>query len=119
MMDSCNPWKLEPGSVVMYSRFKVFSTSTMKSEPGRSTILASSAGGGPTSAASCAREGTTAAGRAGAASCAVAAGVFATSAAAPAAAPFRKPRRFTDPFFDLVMVVDLLLASLLIDEQLQ
>ena len=44
MKDSWRPRKLEPGLEMMYSKSSVFSTSTMKSEPGSVTVsgLASS-----------------------------------------------------------------------------
>src|SRR5437899_12989601 len=100
MMDSWSPWKLDPGFVVMYSKLSVFKTSIMKSEPGFSTMR-STRRGDPVSPASCASFGTTADGRAGVTSCAFAAGVP-ISAAALAAAPFRKPRRLTEPFLDFM-----------------
>src|SRR5205823_1406344 len=102
-MDSWRPWKLDPGFVVMYSKLSVFKTSIMKSEPGFSTMR-STRDGAPVSTASCESFGTTAEGRGGAVGVdcwAFAAGV-ATRAAALAAAPFRKPRRLTEPFPDFM-----------------
>src|SRR5712691_11330334 len=92
MIDSCSARKLEPGLAQMYSNPSDFSTSTMKSEPGRSAVNTSAAADtGSVSLANAAAEGT-AVPRPGCVSCALA-GVFATSTAAPAAALFRKPRR--------------------------
>src|SRR5436190_24331883 len=122
MMDSWSPWKLDPGFVVMYSKLSDFNTSIMKSEPGFSTIR-STRRGAPLSAASWASFGTTAEGRAGAAgvaSWAFAAGV-ATRAAALAAAPFRKPRRLTEPFLGLMRPPEFSAAArlLLVDDLLE
>src|SRR5438445_3927969 len=72
MSDSCRDSKVEPGFDARYSRSSVLSTSTMKSDPGRSITRA---------AMPCARWFW-----------ALATGGFATSAAAPAAAPFKKLR---------------------------
>src|SRR5947208_11677851 len=90
----------------MYSEVEDLMTSIMKSDPGCSTVRSTSIRGAPVSAANCAAFGTTAPGRAGAACCAwdFSAGV-ATNAAALTAAPFRKPRRFTEPFLDFMGVL--------------
>src|SRR6185503_5907364 len=94
MIDSCRPWKLEPGLVVAYSSPSVFRTSSMKSEPGFSTMRAETgAAAPPPSLDSSAAFGTRTPGR-GAGDCALA-GAGAASAAAPAAAPPRKRRRLT------------------------
>ena len=66
-------------------------------------VYTSARGGAAVSAAASAAPGSVVAGLA--AACAASAGWatagFVTSAAAPAAAPFRNPRRLTEPFFDL------------------
>src|SRR5580765_4354782 len=110
MNDSCSDRKLEPGLAATYSKPSDFSTSTMKSEPGFSTVrlsAATSVDTGPVSAASWAAVGEGAAPRRGSAeargtccccaSCAPSTGTGPTIAAAPAAAlaaaPFKKPRR--------------------------
>src|SRR5579863_8134037 len=92
-MDSCRPRKLDPGLAQMYSKPRDFSTSTMKSEPGRSAVSTSTEGEtGPVSSASALAEGAVTARRL--AGCCAAAGLVpAASAAAPAAAPFRNRRR--------------------------
>src|SRR5262249_53510480 len=104
MIDSCSPSKLEPGLAATYSMPRLLITSTIKSDAGFPTRRGDAArGGGSVSARSWAPAG--AAARAWVDSCAAAAaaGVLgATSAAAPAAAPFRKRRRPTE---------DLLLAT--------
>src|SRR4030095_15670248 len=41
MKDSCRPRKLDAGFAAMYSKSSVLSTSTMKSEPGSSTVRTS------------------------------------------------------------------------------
>src|SRR6186997_2803784 len=95
MRDSWMLRKLEPGLVEMYSRSSVFSTSTMKSEPGRSTTMSPgiffSFFFGPSFTPSFAG-----------ASCFAASGDCASTvaAAAPAlaAAPFRNVRRSTPAF---------------------
>src|SRR5919202_559798 len=74
MMDSWKLRKLEPGFDATYSMFSAFSTSTMKSEPGRVTMLRLAVGWGVVT-------------RAGTAGVPLA-----------AAAPFRKDRRCTPPF---------------------
>src|ERR1700677_4796237 len=102
------PRKAEPGLAATYSKPRVLMTSTMKSEPGRSVVHTSTrGGGGAVSAAVCLAPGSGfgVAGRwTSAACCALAASGLATSAAAPAAAPFKKPRRSTEIFLDLAMV---------------
>src|ERR1700733_15206749 len=100
MSDSWRLRKVLPGFAQRYSKFKVFKTSTMKSEPGRSTVTTSAALGASESGFS---SGGGPAGRADggdAAFTACAAGV-ATSAAVPAAAALRKSRRLTEFFFGL------------------
>src|ERR671938_2191179 len=80
-MDSCRLRKLEPGLAATYSRPSAFSTSTMKSEPGRSISVALSGWGAPAGA--------------GAAGCACAAlAIELPRAAAPlTATPLRNVRR--------------------------
>src|SRR5438045_3225833 len=92
MSDSCRPWKLEPGLVVRYSMPSVFKTSTMKSPAGCSMIRDETCAGGAISAAAAAEGGISVPGRG------------ATNAAAPAAALFRNPRRFTEPCLDFAIV---------------
>src|SRR5205809_3576911 len=103
MSDSCSPSKLDPGFAATYSIPSDLITSTMKSEPGFSMIrVLTCAGLGVVSAASWASDGCGAVAAGAAprcARCAFAAGAVATSAAAPAAAPFRKPRRLREAFF--------------------
>src|SRR5205814_2534595 len=98
MIDSCSPSKLDPGLAAAYSKPRLLITSTMKSEAGCSTMRAlGRRGGGSVSAASCAGGGTDA--RDAAVSCGSAASGgadFATSPAAPTAAPCRNRRRPTD-----------------------
>src|SRR5205809_5219505 len=99
MSDSCSPSKLDPGFAATYSIPSDLITSTMKSEPGFSMIrVLTCAGLGAVSAASWASDGCGAVPAGAAPRCAFAAGAVATSAAAPAAAPFRKPRRLREPF---------------------
>src|ERR1017187_6520697 len=109
-MDSCNARKLDPGFAQMYSKPIDFSTSTMKSEPGRSAVSTSTDGEtGPVSSASARADGTAEPGCL--AVCWASTGaVPAASAAAPAAAPFRKPRRATE-FADFAIAFQLLLAK--------
>src|SRR2546423_290408 len=111
MNDSCSERKLEPGLAATYSKPSDLSTSTMKSDPGFSTVSTSTASTpgetGPVSAANCAADGDGAVPRWGSTaargpccgSCAPRTGTGPTIAAAPAAAlaaaPFRKPRRLT------------------------
>ena len=92
-----------------YSKPKVFSTSTMKSEPGFSTMRGTTlAGRRPVSAASVVAFGCAVALR-GAVSCAIAAGCGATTTAAltaaPVAAPFKKPRRPKRPLGDCAISI--------------
>src|SRR5262245_56580969 len=87
-IDSCSPRKLEPGFAAMYSKSSDLNTSTMKSDPGFSTVRSAGVSGasGSVSADSAAAEGAGAFPREGGAdaTCATpAAGV--TSVAAPAA----------------------------------
>src|SRR6266576_3583479 len=107
MNDSCSERKLEPGLAATYSKPSDLSTSTMKSEPGFSTVNTSPGETGSVSAANWAADGDGAVPRWGSAaardtccgSCAPRTGTGPTIAAAPAAAlaaaPFRKPRRLT------------------------
>src|SRR5207249_11147611 len=85
--------KIDTGLAAMYSKPRDLRTSTMKSEPGWSAVITcTDVETGSVSAAKAVADGT-AAPRAASACCAFATGVFATRAAAPAAAAFRKPRR--------------------------
>src|SRR5580704_1603147 len=106
MSDSCSDSKVDPGLAVRYSILSVLRTSTMKSEPGFSMMRALAAGrAAPVSRATADPLGA----------CAVAlpprpAGCWAlvssglaAKAAAPTAAPFRKPRRPTERFVDFAM----------------
>src|ERR1044072_5329667 len=102
MIDSCRPRNDDPGFAAAYSKPSDFSTSTMKSLPGRSTVYAAPAGGGSISDVICAGEGGGADGRDAAACCALTAGALTTSAAADAA-PFRNPRRLTVRPFGFAM----------------
>src|SRR5215471_7905084 len=109
MIDSCNARKVDPGLAAMYSMPSVLTTSSMKSDPGRSVVYTSvRGGGGLVSAAARAAPGSGVTGLAAWPACPACAGCategFATKAAAPAAAPFRNPRRLTEPFFDLGIV---------------
>src|ERR1700722_4820138 len=100
MSDSCKLRNVFPGFAQRYSKFKVFKTSTMKSEPGRSTVIASAAPGASGSGFS---SGGGPAGRAGVGEtrfAACAAGLV-TNATVPAAAALRKSRRLTESFFAL------------------
>src|SRR4249919_3341990 len=92
MHDSWRPLKLEPGFAAQYSMPSVLSTSTMKSDPGFSLPVTSTAPrASPVALCST--------------GCAPAIGA-AAKPAAPAAAPFRKPRRPTGLFaFDMVGLV--------------
>src|SRR5438128_8693524 len=102
MIDSCRPSKLEPGFAATYSNPSVLITSTRKSDAGCSTIRGRPPDGGVSvSAANWAFDGVAGAGRAGASGgCGRATDGWVTSAAAPTAAPLRKPRRPTEPFVD-------------------
>src|SRR6516162_5678944 len=104
-MDSCNARNVDPGFAAQYSIPSGLMTSSMKSDPGRSVVYTSARGGVVVSAAARRAPGNGVAAAvlvcAEAAACGSAAEGFATSAAAPAAAPFRNPRRFTEPFFSV------------------
>src|SRR2546429_7944701 len=101
MIDSWRPRKLEPGLAHTYSKPSDLITSTMKSDPERSMVKTSIFDGVPTSASGDIGGGAAAARGAGAADAPVTG--FATSTAAPAAAPFRKSRRSTTVFFLFAM----------------
>src|SRR5580700_4832242 len=103
MMDSCRPRKVEPGFAQMYSMPTDLMTSTMKSEPGRSVVRTSAARGFPLSASSDVFGGGAEVFAVG--SCPAAAAFPATSAATPAALPFRKSRRSTGFFLKYPMVL--------------
>src|ERR1041385_2076305 len=100
------PRKLEPGLAATYSRLSDFSTSTMKSPPGRSvvTISASSEGSVSRGAIGAVAGLAGAAAGAGGAVCASAPAALPTRAAPVTAALFRKSRRSTDPFCFIVAV---------------
>src|SRR5262245_19023834 len=115
MNDSCSPRKLEAGLAAAYSKSSVLKTSTMKSEPGLSTVITSADGVGSPSAAAtalAASSGVSGSGSAAAADADAADSAEtgtagdrtsdAAPAAAPATAPFRKPRRLTR-FFALAI----------------
>src|SRR5215470_17378407 len=112
MIDSCNARNVDPGLAATYSMPSVLMTSSMKSDPGRSVVYTSvRGGGGLVSAAASAAPGSGVTGLAACATCPACGGCaiegFATKAAAPAAAPFRNPRRLTDlstAFLDLGIV---------------
>src|SRR5689334_10828544 len=96
MTDSCRPRKLEPGLAQMYSKPRDLRTSSIKSEPERSTVSVSTleTGRGSVSFASTG----VAAARRGSDCCATAAPWPATSAAVPPTALLKKLRRPTDVF---------------------
>src|SRR5581483_7099117 len=109
MNDSCRPSKLEPGLAAAYSMPRSLTVWTMRSDPGR--VIARTVAGGRTLPASRANWESVGPG-------ALPAGVGAslgrrwastmgvvTSAAAPVAAPFRKPRRPTEVFGDFAIFV--------------
>ena len=101
MIDSWMPRKLEPGFDATYSKSRDFNTSTMKSPPGRSVVMASTSAGGSVSRAA-AGAGVRASAAAGAGPCAAEVTAPGSSAAAPVAAvPFRKPRRSTERILDI------------------
>src|SRR5581483_12055355 len=102
MMDSCSPRRLEDGLAHAYSIPRDLSTSTQKSEPGRSIVRTSALPDVvPLSASGFAATG-------GAPRfCWAVRGPWAASAA-PAAAPFKKPRRSTEDFFDSDIAVSFL-----------
>src|SRR5215475_1905145 len=110
MIDSCNARNVDPGFAATYSMPKVLMASSMKSDPGRSVVYTSvRGGGGLVSAAASAAPGNGVTGLAACATCCPGCAIegFATKAAAPAAAPFRNPRRLTGsptPFLDLGIV---------------
>src|SRR5262245_48545610 len=111
MIDSCSARKVDPGLAAMYSIPSDLMTSSMKSDPGLSVVYTSARGGGGlVSAAARAALGSGVTCRAVCVACAAsgcAIDGFATNAAAPAAAPFKNPRRLTEaptPFFDLAIV---------------
>src|SRR5262245_34720622 len=105
MNDSCSPRKLDAGFAMTYSNPSVFSTSTMKSEPGFSTVSESaSAASGALSAASaceaCDGDNGAVAFEPLAGGCAAAGSAGAAKAAT--AAPRRNLRRSTfEPDFDI------------------
>src|SRR6516165_4168577 len=100
MMDSCNARKVDPGLAATYSMPRDLITSSMKSDPGRSVVYTSARGGALVSAAVRRAPGSGVAVAARASGCGAVCGSaaegFATRAAAPAAAPFRNRRLFTD-----------------------
>src|SRR5213596_3422188 len=109
MIDSCSARNVEPGLAATYSKPSDLITSSMKSDPGRSVVYTSARGGGGlVSAATRAALGSGVTGLATCPACRAASGCaiegFATKAAAPAAAPFRNPRRLRGGFFDLGIV---------------
>ena len=75
----------------------------MKSEPGRSVVCTSTFTGGEVSAATSFALRDGAAARRASDCCALAASGFTANTVAPAAAPFKKPRRSTEPFLDLAI----------------
>src|SRR5947209_11900973 len=83
----------------MYSNPRLLMTSTMKSDPGRSIVFASSTTNAAGAAAGRASTGALAFLGAGGACCASAAPGFVTARAALAAAVFKKFRRSTDFVF--------------------
>src|SRR5712691_7955736 len=101
-MDSWSARKLEPGLAQQYSMPSDLMTSTMKSDPGRSLVRTSTGAGGAVSAARAASDGAVTERRASAC-CAIAAGGLAARTAAPAAAPFKKPRLPTESILDFAM----------------
>src|SRR5579864_3555240 len=98
MRDSWSPRKLVPGLAAQYSRPSDLMTSIMKSEPARSLLETSTVAGAGFAAADVT------------ACWAMATGGLATSPAAPAAAPLKKPRRSTEIFLDFAMQDLLFLA---------
>src|SRR5437868_2347955 len=105
MIDSCSPRKLEPGFEQIYSTRSDLITSTMKSAPGRSVVWISTLEGGCVSASIALALGGVAAARRVLSSWAARFCGFATIAAAPAAAPFRNPRRPTGNFLDFIVFI--------------
>src|SRR5260370_28899023 len=103
MTDSCRPRKLDPGLAATYSTPNDLMTSIMKAEPGRDVVCTSTIEGGAVSAAISFAVGVGALARFGSDCCAWATVGVATSAAAPAAAPFKNPRRSTEGLRDFAM----------------
>src|ERR1700733_3980724 len=104
MRDSCKPSKLEPGLAATNSMPRSLMVCTMASEPGLVMVRTETGGRAlPASRASCSGVGAGVVPAGAAATsvvwrCAIAAGVVVASAAAPAAALFKKPRRPTEFF---------------------
>src|SRR5665213_1404244 len=113
MIDSCSPRKLEPGFAQTYSNPSDLITSTMKSEPVRSTVSTSTLDGVPTSASGDIGGGAPGATRGGTVGAPTTA-EFVASIAAPAAAPFRKSRRGSGTFLNFAMASPPKLPSRLI-----
>src|ERR1700738_3385925 len=106
MSDSWSDSKVDPGLALRYSRLRVLKTSTMKSEPGFSMTRALPAGrAAPVSRATADPLGVCAVALPPRpAGCwALASAGLAARAAAPTAAPFRKPRRPTERFVDFAI----------------
>src|ERR1700722_7480885 len=99
MKDSCRERNLEPGLAGMYSKPRALMTSTIKSEPGRSTVRTATAPRGSTSAGSRGEVAFCGAAARGAATALVPATRLAT---VPTAAPFRNLRRSCDVSDDVV-----------------
>src|SRR5215831_70976 len=94
------------GTPNIYSKPRLLITSTMKSEPGRSIVLASStAGSAAGAAAGRASIGADALPGGEVVCCAAAAPGFVTTRAALAAAPLRKLRRSTDFVFAFLLIL--------------
>src|SRR5579862_1583097 len=102
MRDSCSDRKLDPGTAATYSNPSDLITSTMKSDPGRSTFKTSTDATGSLSSGNSA-----AVARCGTGGCAASALPAIRVATVPAAAPFRNPRRSTDLRLDFFMVAHL------------
>src|SRR5438105_5449475 len=98
------PRKLEPGLAATYSRLSDFSTSTMKSPPGRSVVTMSASRAGSLSRGATGAVAGPATGATAGAVCASAPAALPTRAAPVTAALFRKSRRSTDPFFVIMGV---------------
>src|SRR2546422_7058116 len=92
------------GTPNMYSKPRLLMTSTMKSEPGRSIVFASSTAARAGAGAGLARMGAVAFVGAGTTCCALAAPGLVTARAALAAAPLRKLRRSTELDFDFLAI---------------
>src|ERR1019366_2195665 len=112
MKDSCKPSKLDPGLATANSMPRSLIVWTMRSEPGR--VIKRAAAGGRTLPASRASWSWVGAGRAAAGveevRWASAIGAVVASAAAPAAALFRKPLRPTE-FFSAEVFCDFAMIS--------